>query len=214
MFWISFIDSITQLWTRSIFGSSQFFFGCLWLFSDIFCFQQQIKDRITFLEWSPPTLFWHSFWHTIWKYIMQAYILTFYLTLFLDISGIYSDILSDILSGILCGIYSDILSGMQSGIYSDILSGIYSGIFSGILSGIDSDVYPDILFGILSGMCSGPGVAHCIRSGFLYGVRVQAPTVPRYPDSDLAGGELPIQGRGFFWVSHLAHRKRSLWPRL
>ena len=69
------------------------------------------------------------------------------------------------------GIYSDILSAIRSGIFSGIHSGIYFRhlfwhdilhilALYRIYSYILSDIFSDISFG----MCSGPGVAHCIRS--------------------------------------------------
>ena len=62
-------------------------------------------------------------------------------------------------------------------ILSDILSGIRSEILSDILYDILSSSYFDILLPYIlafsSGMCSGPGVPHSIRS-WRHGVRVQA----------------------------------------
>ena len=93
-------------------------------------------------------MFWHLFYLASFLAFYLTHILTFYLASFLT----FYLIRSNILPGILFGIYADTLPV----ICSDIPSGIFSGILSEILSGIAS--------GILFGMCSGPGVAHSIRS--------------------------------------------------
>ena len=73
-----------------------------------------------------------------------------------------SDIVSDISSG---NIY-DILSGILSDICSDIQSGRLYGILSDIYTGTCVDTF-------FSGMSSGPGPLHSIRSS-RYGVEGQA----------------------------------------
>ena len=125
-----------------------------------------LSNQMTFFEWPPPT----------------------------DIpSGIYSDIPS----GIVSGLYSDIPSGILSEIHWNTLWHYFGHIIWHLfwhsiwhsfchsighlfwhffldLSGIYSD--------ILSGMCSGPGAAHCIQH-LRYRVRVQAwPTASRARD--------------------------------
>ena len=74
-------------------------------------------------------------------------------------SGIYSDILSDRHS---CILY------MASAICSDILFGSLARILTFFLT-----FFLALVSGILFGMCSGPGVAHRIRS-WRYGVQVHS----------------------------------------
>ena len=82
-------------------------------------------------------IFWYADCNPFWYSLWQPFLHSFWHSIWIYLTSILTFFLAFYLASVIC---------------SDVLSGILSDILSGIVSGT------------LFGMCSGPGVAHCILS--------------------------------------------------